>query len=126
MHPGKAQYTHLLDDADGSVADDIIVWWLGEDLFDVMPNASNTTRVLDALGGQDTTSERVVLAIQGPHARAKLKAVCDEAASIAAFQCRLVRLARSRTAASPVPVTRARTAWSARSRSPSQPRSSKR
>ena len=26
-HPGRAQYTHLLDDADGSVLDDIIVWW---------------------------------------------------------------------------------------------------
>ena len=25
--PGRAQYTHLLDDADGSVLDDIIVWW---------------------------------------------------------------------------------------------------
>jgi aminomethyltransferase len=24
--PGRAQYTHLLDDTDGSVADDIIVW----------------------------------------------------------------------------------------------------
>ena len=25
--PGRAQYTHLLDEADGSVLDDIIVWW---------------------------------------------------------------------------------------------------
>jgi aminomethyltransferase len=25
--PGRAQYTHLLDDADASVLDDIIVWW---------------------------------------------------------------------------------------------------
>ena len=25
--PGRAQYTHLLDDADGSVLDDLIVWW---------------------------------------------------------------------------------------------------
>ena len=42
--PGRAQYTHLLDD-DGSVADDIIVWWLDDERFDVMPNASNTARV---------------------------------------------------------------------------------
>ena len=27
--PGRAQYTHLLDEADGSVLDDIIVWWVG-------------------------------------------------------------------------------------------------
>ena len=40
--PGRAQYTHLLDPADGSVLDDIIVWWVDERRFDVMPNASNT------------------------------------------------------------------------------------
>ena len=26
LAPGRAQYTHLLDDADGSVVDNIIVW----------------------------------------------------------------------------------------------------
>ncbi|HEV2362481.1 MAG TPA: hypothetical protein VGS21_12330, partial [Acidimicrobiales bacterium] len=40
--PGRAQYTHLLDDVDGSVLDDIIVWWRDDRSFDVMPNASNT------------------------------------------------------------------------------------
>ena len=49
--PGRAQYTHLLDTEDGSVVDDIIIWWTGEDRFDVMPNASNTSRVVYALGG---------------------------------------------------------------------------
>ncbi|HEY4948502.1 MAG TPA: hypothetical protein VII19_11435, partial [Acidimicrobiales bacterium] len=52
IRPGRAQYTHLLDDRDGSVVDDIIVWWLSDDVFDVMPNASNTDRVVDAIGGQ--------------------------------------------------------------------------
>ena len=47
--PGRTQYTHLLDE-DGSVLDDIIVWWTDEDSFDVMPNASNTDRVRDAPG----------------------------------------------------------------------------
>src|SRR5437667_5726039 len=47
--PGRAQYTHLLDD-DGSVLDDIIVWWLAERRFDVMPNASNPGRVVGPLG----------------------------------------------------------------------------
>ena len=41
--PGRAQYTHLLDPTDASVVDDIIVWWLDDDVFDVMPNASNTS-----------------------------------------------------------------------------------
>lgn len=68
IEPGRAQYTHLLDD-DGFVVDDIIVWWVGEDEFDVMPNASNTAGVREAVGGRDVTSERSVLAIQGPHAR---------------------------------------------------------
>src|SRR5579863_1021077 len=27
VHPGRAQYTHLLDE-DGSVVDDLIVWWI--------------------------------------------------------------------------------------------------
>ncbi|MGH9150334.1 MAG: glycine cleavage system aminomethyltransferase GcvT, partial [Acidimicrobiales bacterium] len=39
--PGRAQYTHLLD-GDGSVLDDVIVWWADAERFDVMPNASNT------------------------------------------------------------------------------------
>lgn len=73
--PGRAQYTHLLDD-DGSVLDDIIVWWLPTDdgesyRFDVMPNASNTDSVTGALGGTETTHDRAVLAIQGPNAIAK-------------------------------------------------------
>src|SRR3954468_385922 len=37
--PGRAQYTHLLDPDDASVLDDIIVWWVADDVFDVMPNA---------------------------------------------------------------------------------------
>ena len=49
--PGRAQYTHLLDGDDGSVLDDIIVWWVDDEWFDVMPNASNTDRVLGAVGG---------------------------------------------------------------------------
>ena len=49
--PGRAQYTHLLDDADGSVLDDIIVWWLAPTVFDVMPNASNTSRGARCAGG---------------------------------------------------------------------------
>jgi aminomethyltransferase len=89
---GRAQYTHLLD-VDGSVADDIIVWWVDDDRFDVMPNASNTDRVVAALGGHDTTAERAVIAVQGPEARAKLATIAPDAAevhrfSVAPFQWR--------------------------------------
>jgi aminomethyltransferase len=72
--PGRAQYTHLLNN-DGFVVDDIIVWWVGEHEFDVMPNASNTSGVTSALPGADVTGERCVLAVQGPNARAKVATV---------------------------------------------------
>jgi aminomethyltransferase len=84
--PGRAQYTHLLDDADGSVLDDIIVWWIDEETFDVMPNASNTARVRSALGGDDVTGERAIVAIQGPTAREHLSVVAPDAASIGRFR----------------------------------------
>ena len=85
--PGRAQYTHLLDEDDASVLDDIIVWWVDDQRFDVMPNASNTERVVAALGGGavDVTAERAVVALQGPAARRLLHAVSPDAASVDRF-----------------------------------------
>jgi aminomethyltransferase len=83
--PGRAQYTHLLDESDASVTDDIIVWWLDEQRFDVMPNASNTARVLEAVGGVDITEGRAILAVQGPAARSRLAPVLPEAAAVGRF-----------------------------------------
>ena len=83
--PGRAQYTHLLND-DGFVVDDIIVWWVSDTEFDVMPNASNTSGVTDALPGVDVTSERCVLAIQGPQARAKVAKVDQRFADVNRFR----------------------------------------
>ncbi len=82
--PGRAQYTHLLAE-DGSVLDDLIVWWLAEDRFDVMPNASNTARVRAAIGGEDTTASRAVVAVQGPQARELLAPVAPGAAAVGRF-----------------------------------------
>jgi aminomethyltransferase len=86
IEPGRAQYTHLLDEVDGSVLDDIIVWWLGSECFDVMPNASNTARVRDAVGGIDTTAGRAVIAVQGPTARHNLAPIAPEAAAVPRFR----------------------------------------
>ncbi len=86
--PGRAQYTHLLDEADASVVDDIIVWWIDDDTFDVMPNASNTERVVAAIGGEDTTPGRAVIAVQGPHARRRAAGVLPEAAEVPRFGVR--------------------------------------
>lgn len=86
--PGRAQYTHLLDEADGSVLDDIIVWWVDVDRFDVMPNASNTDRVVEALGdgAVDVTAERAIVALQGPQARELLAGVWPQAAAVGRFR----------------------------------------
>lgn len=97
IEPGRAQYTHLLDPADASVLDDIIVWWVDDETFDVMPNASNTDRVTGALeeiaasidGASidvaDVTAERAVLAVQGPAARERLATVDAVMAAVPRF-----------------------------------------
>lgn len=97
IEPGRAQYTHLLDERDAHVVDDIIVWWLADERFIVMPNASNTEPLLDALRDavvraghgaatvEDVTATRAVLAVQGPQARDRLAAVWPEAAAVAHF-----------------------------------------
>jgi aminomethyltransferase len=95
--PGRAQYTHLLDPADASVLDDIIVWWVDADRFDVMPNASNTDRVTEALSGgaettvDDVTATRAIIAVQGPDARSRLATVSPEAAAVERFHVAPVR-----------------------------------
>jgi aminomethyltransferase len=84
--PGRAQYTHLLEEADASVADDIIVWWVAPDVFDVMPNASNTDGVRAAIGGTETTASRAVIAVQGPRAKERLATVFPTAAAVGRFR----------------------------------------
>lgn len=82
---GGAQYTHLLNDQ-GGVLDDIIIWWVKDDRFDVMPNASNTDRVVAAIGGVDITKTRALLAVQGPDARELLGTVSKEFTTIPKFK----------------------------------------
>lgn len=95
IEPGRAQYTHLLDEDDAHVVDDIIVWWLvpGPDDFLVVPNASNTAPALAALhdavpGGEveDVTPARAFLAVQGPGARDVLRRALPGAAGVGRFR----------------------------------------
>ncbi len=102
IEPGRAQYTHLLDPDDAHVVDDIIVWWVAVDDFLVMPNASNTAPLVDALEGaarehadgrcrvEDVTATRAVLAVQGPEARARVETLAPELAAVARFAVRAV------------------------------------
>ena len=101
--PGHAQYSHLLGD-DGSVVDDVIVWWTADDSFDVMPNASNTVPVRQALGGDDITAGRAVIAVQGPEARSLLGGVAPDLAAVPRFGVRQAMWQR-------VPVTVAGTGY---------------
>ena len=89
--PGRAQYTHACNDR-GGVADDIIVWWLDENTFDVMPNASNTERIRSVIGGTDVTNDRAILAVQGPRARQRLATVSPEAAGVKRFRVARVEI----------------------------------
>jgi aminomethyltransferase len=90
--PGRAQYTHLLSESDASVLDDIIVWWVSENVFDVMPNASNTDRVVTAIGGADTTASRAVIAVQGPEARRLVATISPEASQVPRFNVREISM----------------------------------
>jgi aminomethyltransferase len=94
---GRAQYTHLLDEDDAHVVDDIVVWWVRADDFLVIPNAANTGPALGAMraaleaapdGGlvEDVTATRALLAVQGPRAREHLEAVVPDAAAVGHFE----------------------------------------
>lgn len=93
--PGRTQYTHSLRESDASVLDDIIVWWVDAERFDVMPNASNTDGVIaaiadacrlvesDSIDATDVTADRAIIAVQGPNAREALRTVLPAAAKVA-------------------------------------------
>ena len=105
ISPGEAQYTHLLDPAEAWVVDDIIIWWVGEDNFRVLPNAANTQTVAEVLLGcgaeasqaglseakdwqlsvQDVTQTRALVALQGPNARQLLQAVSETVGQVGRF-----------------------------------------
>ncbi|CAN5156510.1 glycine cleavage system aminomethyltransferase GcvT [soil metagenome] len=83
VKPGRTQYSQLLDAEDGSVLDDVVIWWVGPQRFDVMANASNTARVVSALDGHDVTGARALIAVQGPRARERLARLWADAAAVA-------------------------------------------
>lgn len=95
IEPGRAQYTMLLEEA-GGVIDDIIVWWLAEDDFIVLPNAGNSDEVVDRFMAEadasttvdDIRPETALIAVQGPQSRG----VLDEAVGSHPGRFRVVRI----------------------------------
>ncbi|MCB1247570.1 MAG: glycine cleavage system aminomethyltransferase GcvT, partial [Acidimicrobiia bacterium] len=81
--PGRAQYTMALNDR-GGVEDDIIVWWLDDDRFWVMPNGTNSddilARFVAAARGRasitDVRTDTALVAVQGPDAPEMVERVC--------------------------------------------------
>ena len=118
-----AQYTHLLDPDDAHVVDDIIVWWIAPGEFLVMPNASNTAPLVDALGeaavfhgGGECEIDDVTAAARSSRCRApsaeRLATIAPERAGVARFAVEPLDVRRRTRAGSPAPATPARTASS--------------
>ncbi len=82
IEPGRAQYTMLLT-LQGGVVDDIIVWWLEDERFIVLPNGTNHDAVMGVFAEAaptdvsvtDLRGESVLLAIQGPDAPAMIDSI---------------------------------------------------
>jgi aminomethyltransferase len=81
LEEGRAKYT-LLEDADGGILDDLIVYRTGADRFLVVANAGNRQVVADALRErvasfdaivEDETDDIALIALQGPRAEAILR-----------------------------------------------------
>ena len=69
----------------GYVLDDVIIWWLDKDCFEIMPNASNTGRVEASIRAvskslelENVTRARALLAIQGPKTKEILSQISVE------------------------------------------------
>src|SRR3989338_4764463 len=84
--PGKALYSCLLNN-EGGVIDDLIAYWLGEERFRLVINASRREKDLAWLKEHATPfqvdvalqKDLALLALQGPNAIARAKLLFDEA-----------------------------------------------
>lgn len=78
--PGRCQYTMILND-EGGIIDDLIVWWLDDGHFWVLPNAANHDRVMAAFDAEsdtvvtDVRETTAMIAVQGPAAPAAIEEV---------------------------------------------------
>jgi aminomethyltransferase len=93
LEVGRAQYHHMLNDA-GGVEEDLFVYRLGQERWFVVPNASNTDKVVDAIRGAgaevDDHDGWVFLGVQGPRSHAVVGALWPDAVELAFRGCRTV------------------------------------
>lgn len=85
IQAGRAKYTMVVA-PDGGVMDDVIVYRLAEDSYFVVANAANRATVVDAFTRRcgdndvaviDRTTQRALLAVQGPSSAEVLAQVAD-------------------------------------------------
>jgi len=91
---GEAQYNLVLNEG-GGVIEDLIVYRMGHDRYFVVPNASNTQRVLQILG--EAEAEELVhlmyhqdwcfLAVQGPESVHVVRQLFPDADDLGFMQC---------------------------------------
>lgn len=82
ISPGRAQYTMALNER-GGIEDDIIVWWLKDDHFWVMPNGTNFDGIVQrfrddagpAVKFDDVRERTALVAVQGVNALAVVEKV---------------------------------------------------
>ena len=91
---GEAQYNLVLNEG-GGVIEDLIVYRLGDERCFVVPNASNTQRVLQILGDADAPDRVHLLyhqdwcfmAVQGPDAPQVVRTLFPDADALGFMQC---------------------------------------
>jgi aminomethyltransferase len=91
---GEAQYNLVLNEG-GGVIEDLIVYRMDAQRYFVVPNASNTHRVLQILGEAETPDtvhlmyhqDWCFLAVQGPASPAVLGSLFPEAADLSFMRC---------------------------------------
>ncbi|MFF3595728.1 aminomethyltransferase family protein [Kitasatospora indigofera] len=100
--PGRSQYTLLLSAADGSVLDDLMLWWVESDHF--LLTANRPEAVLAALRSAraagpypdcrivDVSAGRALLALQGPQAAERMAGLAPAADSVAGSGVARLRL----------------------------------
>lgn len=92
---GRAQYHHLLNER-GGVEEDLLLYRLAGDRWFVVPNASNTDKVLRALRGELDEGAVVehadwcFLGVQGPRSLEVVGALWPEAADLDYLGCTLI------------------------------------
>lgn len=92
---GRAQYHHLLNE-EGGVEEDLFVYRLADERWFVVPNASNTTKVVGtvrAAAGADPVVEHAdwcFLGVQGPRSLEVVGGLWPEAADLEYLSCSIV------------------------------------